>query len=374
MKLDASQEAALVAAAGPGHRVITGGAGTGKTTLITALARRLGEVELLAPTGKAAARLREVTGIGARTVHSWLSWDGTTVRRREKAHFPLVIDEASMLDSQLLAEVLRFSPAKLVLVGDGAQLPPVGAGQPFHDLLALKPEIVSELTTCHRAQAAVHRAAGLIRAGELPPMSAKSGGEVWHMVSRCTPEAAVADLLGRIERGQYDPDLDIILACRNEESENSVARLNEQVVALVNPRQAGERWKVGDRIINTKNVNEEDWYNGDTGSVTAVDAEGQLWVQLDRPREQGEMLVTSELARQCRLAYALTVHKAQGSQFRRVFVILAGRDRFMLNRNLLYTAVTRAREGVVVIGELDILPQVLERTATKRTTLQVRAA
>lgn len=373
MNLDSSQKAALAKACGPDPLVIvTGRAGTGKTTLITSIARGLGSVELLAPTGKAAARLREVTGIDARTVHSWLRWDGSKCNRTAKATLPLVIDEASMLDSQLLANVLKLQPRKLILVGDGAQVPPVGAGQPFHDALMLRPQVVATLDTCHRAQAAVHAAANLVRQGEMPTRAMTSGGETWRMVETGGPIGTMRQLMSWVRAGHYDPDKDIILTCRNETATGQI-ELNKRVVEIVNPRMGGEKWLVHDRIMNTVNSNERDWYNGDTGTVTAIDTEGKLWVELDRDRAKGQIDLNRDERRACQLAYALTVHKSQGSQYRRVFFVCQVSDLncSLLNRNLIYTAITRAREGVVVLGQLVAFETALGLTAHKRTMLQV---
>jgi len=381
MNYDASQLAAMDAAVAPGDRIITGGAGTGKTTLVKTILDRLGaRAELLAPTGKAAARLREATSYHAATIHSWLKWDGVKCNRTAQARLPLIIDEVSMVDSWMLAQVLRFQPPKIVLVGDAAQLSPVGKGAPFHDLLRLRPEIVSTLTTCHRATAAVHHAAAQIRDGHMPAARSESGGERYTQTETGDGAATEDWLREMLEKIAYDPELDIILACHNgtaaDDNETgrdpgTVASLNRLLIQLYNPREANELWRVGDRVMNTKNYSGDDWWNGDTGTVASVDMEGNLYVAVDRPRSQGaEILLDRDLRRRLVHAYALTVHKSQGSQYRRVIFVATKRATRLLDRSLIYTAVTRAREEVIVCGESSAFRAGLRRCFQKRTVLQ----
>ena len=173
IKLDDNQLAAVdMACSRRRLSVITGGAGTGKTTLIRAIADRLqaegDDVRLCAFAGKAAARLREATGHYASTIHKLLMYQGDRFALRDLRGVTVIIDEASMVRSDLLAEIVRRQPRRLVLVGDQAQLPPVGPGQPFHDILAVMPCLTHNLTTCYRATEAVYRAASMIRIGQLP--------------------------------------------------------------------------------------------------------------------------------------------------------------------------------------------------------------
>lgn len=378
MDLDTSQLAAVEAAlAGRGVRIITGGAGTGKTTIIKTIIDRLGgRADLLAPTGKAAARLREATGYDAGTLHRWLQWNGDSICRQTPAYYPLIVDEASMLDSWLLSQPLRFDPPKIILVGDPAQLPPVGKGSPFHDAVALRPDLVSHLTTCHRAKAAIHVAASQIRAGEMPPMDACTEGESWRMVETGGPDETEEVVLGWVKKGLFDPMQDVVLACRNGEHEDdagSVRGLNDRLVAILNPREGEEPWKIGDRVMGLKNDSDLDWWNGDCGTVKAIDAAGDLWVQPDRPGTTEIRLdkLHRTPLKTLALAYALTVHKSQGSQYRRVFFLVFEGQSRMLNRNLIYTAVTRSRKGCVVLGQLGALRRGLRTVAHKTTALQM---
>lgn len=377
MKLDDSQQAAVRHAVSDGRlKIITGGAGTGKTTIIKAALEEMKVGSLLAPTGKAAARLREASGIPAATIHSYLGWtgegggferpDGNTISE------PLVIDEASMIDSALLAGLLKFKPPKLILVGDSAQLPPVGKGQPFHDLCSRRPDLVARLTTCHRAKGAVHAAAQLIREGKVPRWEIDGDGESWRIFDtgkeRETQAAFMADY---VRTGIFDPTQDVVLAARNGESDDqhcTVRGLNHEIVRVVNPRgESAESWHVGDRVMNLKNNKPLDWYNGDIGEITAIDGKKNLWVRGDRAED---MKLDAEARRNLTHAYAMTVHKSQGSQYRDVYIMVHVSSSRMLNRNLIYTAVTRARRKVIVMGQPGALYSSLVTVPFRMTVLQ----
>ncbi len=367
---DASQESAIAAAVrSTDDVVITGGAGTGKSTCIKAIAEQLdGRVEIMAPTGKAAARVKEATGYPAYTIHRCLQWDGTKVNRHGDFKVPLIIDESSMIDSEIMATVLRFNPPKLILVGDQAQLAPVGRGQPFHDIINLRPEIVQNLTHCWRAQGAVHKAAQAIRAGTAPLTVDTSGGETWRMVESGGSESTIAKLLQWVQAGHYDPKQDVILSPRygDGETDSGIFNINREVKKLLNP--SDEKWAVGDRVICNKNFGADDLWNGDLGFITDIDVSGQLWVQLDR--DPSPRLMSKEQAKEFAHAYALSVHKSQGSQFRRVFVLIQRAHWFQLTRSLIYTAITRAQKGVCVMGEMSAFYHGINNDEKKNTVMQ----
>ena len=369
--IDQSQQAAIQAAVtSPHDTIITGGAGTGKTTIIREIMDRLdGRAELLAPTGKAAALLRQRTGYDAQTVHRWLMWDGEEVNRTAPCNVPVIIDEASMLDAWLLRQIIETAPPRIVLVGDAAQLPPVGKGAPFHDLIALRPAIVSTLTTCHRARSAVSMAATAMRAGKMPAAELRGDGESYKHFDTGDKAVSHARILSWVAANHYDATQDVVLACRNgtPDEPGTVQGLNAAIAEIVNPR-GGADWVIRDRVMNLKNAAKLDWFNGDTGTITAIDTCGDLWVQPDRGGE--EICLDKTARRSLSLAYAATVHKSQGSQYRRVFVLVTKADIHMLSRNLIYTAVTRAQRGVVVVGELGAVRYGLGRTAHKATVLQ----
>jgi len=389
MNLDSSQLAAVDFAASSPFAVITGGAGTGKTTIIAEITRRIeslgGEVYLCAFAGKAAARLREATKHDATTIHRMLGSNGEKFQRETLNGLSVIVDEASMVSSDLMAEIILRHPSRLILVGDQAQLPPVGSGQPFHDIIRFKPALVRNLSTCYRATEAIFIAATAIREGLKPAMLQETPGERWEVLECGDAESTHALLMDLIEDGRLDFEQDLILCPRNGESDQAatVAGLNAAIVAMVNPRQDGEKWKAGDRVINTKNCADKDVWNGTTGTIHDIDIDNQIWIKLDIPIVDQELstpgdevytdevLFTKDMAKELQLAYALTVHKSQGSQYRRIYFVCLHRDGFaLLDRSLIYTAITRARAECVVVGQRSALFAGIARVTEKRTVFQ----
>lgn len=391
MNLDASQTAAIDRATTTRLSIITGGAGTGKTTIIKAITERLekaGEVvDLAAFAGKAAARLREACQHPSATIHRLLGYNGKAFLTPSLAGRSVIVDEASMIDSALLAEIVRRDPKRLTLVGDPAQLPPVGRGQPFHDLISLRPDLVAELSTCYRATEAVYQAATAIRHGGRPPMSAQSEGEQWTMLNSGDARRTQRLILQWVEEGAFDFEKDVILCARNGENDDdacTVRGLNKAITDLVSPRRTGHKFNVGDRVINTKNLPEIDCWNGTSGTVHAIDIDQGVWVRTDipvidhsktkdarNPVYTSHVLFSKDNRKHLQLAYALTVHKAQGSQYRNVCFAGFQRDSWgLLDRALLYTGVTRTKQACVVVGELAAIWRAIDRVERKRTVLQ----
>ena len=375
MQWDTSQQEAIRRAMLGEDVIITGGAGTGKTTLIGEIAKQLnGQVHIYAPTGKAAARLKEATGYFACTVHRGLGWDGEEFRNGDRFIHPVIIDEASMMDSWLLSKVIEKNPIQLILVGDAAQLPPVSRGQPFHDLVHLKPEKVCYLQVCHRNQSSVHKAANLIRDGKIPPKQEKAGGESWAMLETGNGKLTEDKIIQWVQAGAIDPFRDIVVAARygaDETDDGNIISLNRKMLDILNPHSDGRQWEINDRVLCCKNFAKKDLWNGDIGTVTSVDVDGNIWVNLDRSREGSQqVLCESEEKKQLKLAYCLSVHKAQGSQFRRVIVVCLKKNWQMMDRSLIYTAVTRAQEGCVVCGELKAFYGGIQKMPERTTVLQ----
>ena len=373
---DEAQDNAVIAALQGRDRIITGGAGSGKTTLIRRIAEALqGNCEIMAPTGKAAARLKEATGFPACTIHRALCYDGDSFHRTAPLGVT-IIDESSMIDSWLMQAVLKFTPKQLILVGDAAQLPPVGKGQPFHDLIKLRPDIVSTLKTCHRASGSVHHAALEIRAGKAPDARMQSGGETWTVIPTGEPKATIQVLLGWIKAGRFDPTQDMILAPRYGNSDDSegfdggIDSINKEVKALVNPSE--ERFSTGDRVIINKNFSNDDLWNGDLGTIIDVNTEGIPEVEIDRDKGNRRQL-TKDHVKELKLSYCLSVHKSQGSQARRVFFCVFEKHRYQLNRALIYTAITRARSDVVVFGQPAAFYRGIKEQSRRVTVMQVLA-
>jgi exodeoxyribonuclease V alpha subunit len=390
VKFDTIQLEAIERAVAAPFHIINGAAGCGKTTIIREITDRLTErgesVALCAFAGKAAARLREATGYEASTVHRMLGYNGTQFMRGTLAGTTVILDEASMVASDLMAELVKRNPARLVLVGDQAQLPPVGKGQPFHDLLALMTDKVTTLRTCYRNKEAVYHNAMQIREGIMPSMFEQSEQERWSVLQTGEADKTHAWVLNLVRKGGVDFDQDIILVPRNGETADApctVEGLNKAIVDIVNPRMGGEKLLVGDRVICGKNFSEEDVWNGTTGKVCAMDTGGCAWVHLDtpcldvsasspdHPVYRSKVLFSKEMMKHLSLAYALTVHKAQGSSYRNVLFVCLGRDvHSLLDRSLVYTAVTRTREKCCVVGQKNALFQAIGLVRPKRTVIQ----
>jgi exodeoxyribonuclease V alpha subunit len=381
MQLNDDQLAAIRRAKGRRLSVINGGAGTGKTTVIREIVREIGGNSLLCcPTGKAAARLREASGLDASTIHSALKYNGEGFMLKSLAGTSLIVDEASMVDSELMAEICRRGPARLILVGDEAQLMPVGNGAPFHDLIRLRPDLVSTLNQCYRNTEAIFKAATAIRAGQAPQKFDQSAGELWRINHTGRPEPTQEIIVRYYKEGQVDPAQDIVLVCRNGErgdpAPGTVHAINTAALAALG-FDPEPRWQPGQRIICLKNFAALDVWNGTTGTITGVNKDG-AWVKGDIPFHDAEQdcMVDEiqwplEVLRSCQHAYALTVHKSQGSQYRNVFFACFSADaHMMLSRPLIYTAVTRARKNCVVLGDARAFAAGIGICPQKTTVLQ----
>ena len=372
MELNTDQKTAVHEAAINNFSIITGGAGTGKTTIIKEIAEQATNPRLCCFAGKAAARLREATGMETSTIHSLLGFDGTGFRNTGLERVTVIIDEASMVNSNLIAEIIKRKPAKLVLVGDEAQLPPVGGGQPFHDLIKLRPDSVTNLSICYRNKEAVFKAAMKIRNGEAPLKKDKSDGESWEIRHTGDSDQTIETLLTWIKAGAMDFERDIILSSKNE----FVDKANEEILKIVNPHEDGEKWKQGDRVMCLKNAPDIDTWNGTTGTITGIDDRGRAWVKGDIPFvvdgiSEAEILWDKAVLKNCKHAYALTVHKSQGSQYRRVIFCSFQVDvRTILSRSLIYTAVTRTKKNCIVIGNSHAFYTGIKIVKDRNTVIQ----
>ena len=372
MELNKDQKQAISMAKMHTFCIITGGAGTGKTTIIKQIADNSTLPKLCCFAGKAAARLREATGMQTSTIHSMLRFNGTGFTCSSLRGLSVIIDESSMVNSNLLAEIIKRGPDKLILVGDEAQLPPVGGGQPFHDLIKLRPDIVTNLSICYRNREAVFKAALKIRNGEPPAKKDKSEGESWEIMHTGDGEETINTILQWIKAGTMDFQKDIILSPKNE----FVDKANEEILKIVNPHEDGEKWAVNDRIMCLKNTPDIDTWNGTTGTITGIDDKGRAWVKGDIPfvingHEEIECLWNKETLSNCKHAYALTVHKSQGSQYRNVvFCAFQADTHTIISRSLIYTAVTRTVGNCVVVGNSHAFYTGIKIMKDRNTVLQ----
>ena len=382
IKFDDSQLSAIVAATSNlGLTVINGGAGAGKTTIIKAICRILEgrgcAVDLCAFAGKAAARLREATGHHASTIHSMLNWggDGLGFTAGNLHGRAVILDEASMVPSSLLYEITSRNPERLILVGDQAQLQPVGIGSPFHDIIDTLPAVVHTLTTCYRNKEAVFAAAAKIRDGHMPD-EGKSKNEEFIIRRFDNAEKVHSFIEETVKAGEINFDKDLVLSPRNGEGEEpapaTVKSLNASIQDIMNPHGEGVKFLPEDRVICTKNFAKLDIWNGTTGWITRVDSGGKPYLLPDGAKSEYDEVRLGEKEQQAAIApaWCLTIHKAQGSQYRDVYVVCLRRDAARLfDRSMLYTAVTRAKRKCVLLTD-DGVDRIIGAVRRRKTYLQ----
>jgi exodeoxyribonuclease V alpha subunit len=352
--------------------VITGGPGVGKTTVmksILAVLRAKGvRVALCAPTGRAAKRLSEATGLEAKTIHRLLEVDPASGSFRRHEARPLecdllVVDETSMVDVPLMHALMRAVPprAAAILVGDVDQLPSVGPGQVLADIISSGAAPVVRLTEVFR-QAAESRIivnAHRINRGEMPELPPAEAESDFYFVEAAEPEDGARKLLQIVkqripERFGLDPVRDVQVLCPMNRGALGARSLNVELQKLLNPardlrvERFGYTYSVGDKVMQVENDYDKDVYNGDLGFVTSIDPDlREMMIDFDgRPVAYG----FDELDRIV-LAYATTIHKAQGSEYPAVVVPITTEHYLMLQRNLVYTGVTRGKTLVVLVGQ-----------------------
>ncbi len=377
--------------------IITGGPGVGKTTIVNTIliilrAKKV-KVTLAAPTGRAAQRLGESTGLEASTLHRLLEYQGEGVwgRNRSKrlSGDLFVVDECSMVDAPLMSRLLDALPdeAHLLLVGDADQLPSVGPGAVLHDLIISREVPVVQLTEVFRqaAQSRIITAAHAINRGEIPDLKPSadadffflernSGEEIQHTVVQLVRDRLPA-------KYGFDPARDIQVLCPMNRQLLGTRSFNEVLQEAINPphemkfevERFGLRYRVGDNVIQTRNNYDKEVFNGDIGHVRAIETEPlKVVVSFDEHLVEYEPGELDEL----QLAYAITIHKSQGSEFPCVIIPLAMAHFIMLERSLIYTGITRGKRLVIVVGEQKAFAMAIRNAEGRRrwTGLRERVA
>jgi exodeoxyribonuclease V alpha subunit len=352
--------------------VMTGGPGVGKTTIVNAILRILAakgvSFLLCAPTGRAAKRMTEATGFEARTIHRLLETDPRSGGFKRNTLNPLdcelvVIDESSMVDVLLMQALLKAIPdhAALLIVGDIDQLPSVGPGQVLADVIASGAVPTVRLTEVFRqaAQSQVVTNAHRINQGLMPDLAKPEGESDFYFVPAEDPEHAVARIIELVktripQRFGFDPVRDIQVLCPMNRGGVGARSLNLAIQQALNPAKERKIERFGwifspaDKVMQIENDYDKDVYNGDIGYVEDVNAEeNELTVRFDArivSYRFGELDALTP-------AYAVTIHKSQGSEYPVVVIPVLTQHYAMLQRNLLYTGITRGRRLVVLVGQ-----------------------
>lgn len=395
IKLADKQIEAIRSAAQNKVMVITGGPGTGKTTIINAILRIFAAVKtgilLAAPTGRAAKRMSEATGWEAKTIHRLLEYNMRRggFQKNEKSPLAcdlLIVDEASMIDNMLMYNLLKAVPAAatLIIVGDVNQLPSVGAGNVLNDIIASGIAPVVRLNEIFRQakESSIIVNAHQINQGVIPNLtSVREGLDDFYFIEQEDP-ARVLELIIRLvrkripERFGFDPIDDIQVLTPMHRGTIGAGNLNVELQKALNPGQdgvlrSGRLFRVKDKIMQIVNNYDKEVYNGDIGRIVAIDDEKR---QVAAVFDEREIVYDYSDLDELIHAYAVSVHKSQGSEYPAVVMPILTQHYMLLQRNLLYTGVTRGKRLVVIVGTKKAIAIAVRnnKTAQRYTLLRER--
>ncbi len=395
IEYEEQQRIAITTAANKGLLILTGGPGTGKTTaikgIISVFEKQGLDIALAAPTGRAAKRMTELTSKEAKTIHrllevEWDEDDKPVFQRNTKNPLDcnaLILDELSMVDISVFSSLLDALPlgCRLVLVGDSDQLPPVGAGNVLHDLIdsGVLPVVALSKVFRQALESKIVSNAHKIVLGEIPDLKTEEKSDFFHM-ERTSPYLA-ANTIGElcserlIKAYKWNPLSDIQVICPSKKGETGTVNLNRILQSLLNPQDkikqevivAGQIFREGDKVMQTKNNYNIEWesedekgsgiFNGDIGILEAIDAKnGIVTINFDGKKA----VIPAESLSDIDLSYAITVHKSQGSEFNAVIIPVIGIVPNLAYRNLLYTAVTRAKNMLITVGSAEQIRKMAE--------------
>jgi len=387
LKLAESQRDAIRLALKAKALVITGGPGVGKTTIVNSILRILAakgvKLLLCAPTGRAAKRMTEATGVEAKTIHRLLEVDPKNGGFKRNGDNPLdcdllVVDEASMVDVMLMQALVKAIPdsSALLVVGDIDQLPSVGPGQILADIIASGALPVVRLTEVFRqaAQSRIIVNAHRLNQGLMPDLATSNADSDFYFVPAEDPETAVQRILELVKtriprRFGFDPIRDIQVLCPMNRGGVGARSLNVELQAVLNPagvrkvERFGWTFAPGDKVMQIENDYDKEVYNGDIGYVEDVDVEaGELIAHFDgRAVTYGFGELDTLVP-----AYAATIHKSQGCEYPAVIIPVLTQHYPMLQRNLLYTGITRGKRLVVLVGQKKAIAIAVRNVSGRR--------
>ena len=402
IKYDQVQVRAIETALNNKVMLLTGGPGTGKTTIIRGIVECYAKdhqlsleiddyrdkpfpVLLAAPTGRAAKRMSEATDLPASTIHRLLGLNGrelpTDINARDLKGSLLIVDEMSMVDTLLFKTLVQAIPTAMhvVLVGDKDQLPSVGPGQVFYDLLAFTELPKVELTNIHRqaADSTIIPLAHAVKAGRVPAdlMAKKADRSFIPCQAWQIPDVVEQIIKLSRQRGYTAQDVQILAPMYRGAA--GVDNLNELAQAVYNPPTKdkqevefrGQVFRVGDKVLQLVNSPENNVFNGDIGQITAIETKkGAKGATITIDFDGNEVNYHRMEWNQIQLAYAISIHKSQGSQFKMVLMPVVRQFSRMLQRNLVYTAITRAADKLVLLGEAQAMALAVHNVGTNRQT------
>jgi len=386
-ELAPSQREALKQALNSRVLIITGGPGVGKTTLVNAIllilrAKKV-RCQLCAPTGRAAKRLSETTGFEAKTIHRLLEVLPGTGGFSHNEDNPLecdllVVDETSMVDVPLMNHLLRALPesASLLLIGDVDQLPPVGPGMALRNIIESEVVPVVRLTEVFRqaTNSQIILNAHRINDGLMPEVA--ENGADFFFVERDQPDRIAETVIEFVKKRipnkfKLDPIRDVQVLSPMNRGSLGIRELNARLQEELNPRKADEpfvekfgwQYRIRDKVIQTENDYDKEVFNGDIGQIAKIDpVDRELTVKFDQREVNYDFGELDELS----LAYAITIHKSQGSEFPAVVIPLATQHYLLLQRNLVYTGITRGKQLVMLVGQSKALSLAVKNNRTEQ--------